>query len=226
LSLRSPTRCQQGKPDHDPQEISQMNAAVRPVNQHARILTLRLAFLAILPLIAMTEPAMPWIFLREGMEPLGVLLIVAGVMMRFWAILYIGGRKNETVVRTGPYSICRHPLYLGSFVAILGFGLLTLTLTLTLLISTVGFAILWVTARREERFLRARFGPLYEAYAARVPRLWPKPSLFTSPPEVTFATSDLRTNLRDAVVLLSLFPLIEILDYLQIFNLFPTITLW
>ena len=34
-----------------------------------------------------------------------------------------------------------------------------------------------IVVRREDRELRARFGPAYEAYAARVPALlpWPRP---------------------------------------------------
>lgn len=203
-----------------------MTTAVRPFRQHFRIWSLRAVFFALIPVYLMTEPAMPWDFVRQGMEPVGVLLIVFGVLWRFWAILYIGGRKNRTVVSDGPYSLCRHPLYLGSSISTLGFGLLTQSLILTVAIAGMTFAILMFTARREERFLRLAFGKAYDDYAARVPLLIPRPSLFYSPDEVTFVARDLRVNLQDAVVFLSLFPLMEILEYVKLFDILPRITIW
>ncbi len=38
------------------------------------------------------------------------MLFLAGAAFRFWATLYLGGRKDAVVVDTGPYSLCRHPL--------------------------------------------------------------------------------------------------------------------
>jgi protein-S-isoprenylcysteine O-methyltransferase Ste14 len=201
-------------------------ATARPFNQRIRIWTLRGLFLALLPVLLMVEPMIPFDFIREGMEPVGVLMIVCGVLLRFWAILYIGDKKNQTVVQDGPYSVCRHPLYLGSTIATFGFGLLTQSVILTLLIGGTTFAVLYLTARREERYLHAAFGPAYSAYAARVPRLIPQPSLFQTPENITFSASRLKVNLQDAVVFLSLFPLIEILDYIKLFHFLPRIPIW
>jgi protein-S-isoprenylcysteine O-methyltransferase Ste14 len=203
-----------------------MTTAIRPFRQSIRIWTLRGLFVALLPVLLMTEPMISYQFLREGMEPVGVLLIVFGVLLRFWAILYIGDRKNRSVVVDGPYSVCRHPLYLGSTIATFGFGLLTQSIILTLLIGGATFAVLMMTARREERFLRATFGQDYDAYAARVPLLVPRPSLFQTPEYITFSTARLKVNLQDAVVFLSLFPLIELVDYIKLFGFLPTFAIW
>lgn len=51
------------------------------------------------------------------------LKIVACVLIGFWSILYIGGRKNQMIMQDGPYSMCRHPLYLFSTIGVFGFGL-------------------------------------------------------------------------------------------------------
>ncbi len=202
------------------------SVAVRPFRQRIRIWTLRAVFVAMLPLLLVTEPATTSTALHATMESAGIILIVFGVLTRFWAILYIGGRKNRAVVDEGPYSVCRHPLYLGSTLATLGFGMLTYTVTLTVLIGGLTFLVLMLTALREERFLRHEFGADYAAYAARVPLILPRPSLYRSRPEITFSTTDLRTQLRDAVVFLSLFPLAEIFDYVRSLGVVPIVTIW
>jgi protein-S-isoprenylcysteine O-methyltransferase Ste14 len=203
-----------------------MTTAVLPFRQYLRIWTLRALFVALLPVLLLTEPAITSPGWADIMESLGVLLIVAGVLTRFWAILYIGGRKNRQVISDGPYSVCRHPLYLGSTLATFGFGMLTYTVTLTVLIGGVTFVVLMLTARREERFLRQEFGAAYAAYAARVPLIIPRPAGYQSPPEITFSTADLRTQLRDAFVFLSLFPLTEVFEWIRDLGILPTITLW
>src|ERR1041385_8757907 len=50
-------------------------------------------------------------------------VFLAGILFRVWATLYVGGRKLKTLVDQGPYSICRNPLYLGTFLMSLGFVL-------------------------------------------------------------------------------------------------------
>lgn len=187
--------------------------SARPVNQKIRFWILRLVALACLPLILLSDPvwlAHPWAMaLLRG---LGTLLVVAAVLGRFWAILYIGGRKNQQVVRDGPYSLCRHPLYLSTTLGTLGLGLLLGSVVLALVLAGLALGILTLTARREERFLRAEFGADYAAYAARVPRILPRPAGFHTPLEVSFNTRVLRTNLADALAFLGFLPLVEILN--------------
>ena len=55
----------------------------------------------------------------------------------------------------------------------------------------------------------------YAAYAARVPRILPRPSGFHTSREVTFNTAVLRTNLADALAFLVFLPLVEILNALK-----------
>jgi protein-S-isoprenylcysteine O-methyltransferase Ste14 len=60
-------------------------------------------------------------FVPEGallygvMEAVAFMFYLAGLGFRFWATLYLGGRKGSSVIAEGPYSVCRNPLYLGSF---------------------------------------------------------------------------------------------------------------
>jgi protein-S-isoprenylcysteine O-methyltransferase Ste14 len=201
-------------------------AAPLPADQRGRINRLRIAIALALPAIAFTRPGAPFPeWAMEAIESLGILLIVAGVLGRFWSVLYIGGRKNAEVMRVGPYSMVRHPLYVFSTIAALGFGLMLGSVVATALVAGSVFWILRDIATKEERFLAAAFGPAWDRYAAVTPRLWPKISLFQTPSTATFEVSTLRRNLRDAFVLLSLIPIGEFLEHYKALEAWPTIPL-
>jgi protein-S-isoprenylcysteine O-methyltransferase Ste14 len=178
-----------------------------------RINLLRGLFLLILPLLLIVHAPLSETLAGELMENLGLILIVGGVLGRAWSILYIGGRKNRTVVTDGPYSMCRHPLYLFSTIAVVGFGLMLQSLVLTALLAGLFGSALYYTALREEERLRRMFGPDYAAYARTTPALLPAISNFRTDQDVTFNVSQLRQNFWDATVFIMLIPLAEILEW-------------
>ena len=65
-----------------------------------------------------------------GLDTPGWILFVIGAAFRWWATLYIGGKKLNSIVTEGPYSVCRNPLYLGTFLMIIGFSFYLESLTL------------------------------------------------------------------------------------------------
>ncbi len=204
-----------------------MLAPATPVNQRRRIAVLRVAFLFILPLLVFSRSAwerVHWAF--ELLEVFGVLMVIVAVLGRFWAVLYIGGRKNETIMQDGPYSICRHPLYLFSTIGVVGFAMMLGSVVVAAILGMVTFLILQMTATREETYLRASFGPAYDVYAARVPRIVPKVSLFSTPDDITFSVRSLRANFFDAMVFLSFIPLAELLNELKQNGFIPTFPLY
>ena len=77
------------------------------------------AALILLPSVILTVFSTPLVaessWLAHGIDVLAWVTFVAGAALRFWATLYIGGRKETVLVTDGPYSVCRNPLYLGSF---------------------------------------------------------------------------------------------------------------
>ncbi len=196
-----------------------------PVNQAARVNILRLAFLLALPLLLFTRSSWPEP-VAQVLDVLGLTLVIAAVLGRFWAILYIGGHKNQTVMQTGPYSVCRHPLYLFSTLGALGLGLMLGSIVLTAVLGGITFAILSVTARKEEAFLRHRFGPDYDAYAARVPMILPRFSGFQTEDTIMISIRHLRQNLMDALVFLSFIPLAEGLEFMNTNQVLPCIAIW
>jgi protein-S-isoprenylcysteine O-methyltransferase Ste14 len=97
--------------------------------------------------------------------------VLAGVAWRSWAAGHL--HKKTVLATSGPYGLCRHPLYLGSLAILLGFSLLlkrpeSLWIALSPLLLVYHLAI-----GQEERRLAERHGQAWSAYAASVPRLIP-----------------------------------------------------
>jgi len=198
-----------------------------PARQRVRIITLRIALLMAVPLIIFSTPA--WgneTLTLEIFENIGILLLIAGVIGRLWSILYAGGRKNEMIVQIGPYSICRHPLYLFSTIAMLGLGMMLGSIVLTVLLTGTVFVVLSATARREEKHLRAKFGAAYDEYASRVPRILPSPFAYVSPREVTVNLSAFHSTMLDAVGFLMLIPFAEFVELLREVQSVPHFVIW
>lgn len=181
--------------------------------ERMRINLLRGLFLLSLPLLVSVHAPLTATFTGEMMENLGLVLIIGGVLGRAWSILYIGGRKNRALVTSGPYSMCRHPLYLFSTVAVAGFGLMLQSLVLTVGLTVLFGGALYLNALREEARLRRMFGHEYEAYAESTPALLPAIGRFHTTEEVTFDVDQLRQNFWDAAVFIALIPLAEILEW-------------
>ena len=111
---------------------------------------------------------------------LGWVLFFLYSFIRFWSTLYIGSRKARELQTDGPYSICRNPLYLGSFCFALAVAVLLASLSLLVAILVVGLIYRFSVIPREEAMLRSIFGSEFDRYAARTPRLWPRLRLFAA----------------------------------------------
>ena len=76
----------------------------------------------------------------------------------------------SALVESGPFAVSRHPMYLG--LVALSLGVTLVAGALANLWISVAFAIRLHHAYvvPEERFLRDRFGGVYDEYAKRVPR--------------------------------------------------------
>ena len=158
---------------------------------------------------------------HETLEMLGMLLIFLGIVGRLWSTLYIGGRKSEEVVTGGPYSITRNPLYLFSTVAAAGVGAQSGSILVT-----AGFAVLCaagvhIVILREERFRKEVLGAPYLAYLARVPRFFPKLSIYQEGDTSGFKPRLLLTTLLDGLVFLVALPVFEMIDAAQASGYLP-----
>jgi len=149
---------------------------------------------------------------HEAVEATGLAAILVAIVGRAWCSLYVGGRKKAEIVARGPYSITRNPLYLFSFVAAFGMGAQSGTLTIALLFVIAAILVFSLTVQREERFLRAQFGAVYAAYVARIPRFWPRFSLWQDEAELTIRPSFFAVTIRDGLTFFLAIPLFELID--------------
>ena len=112
----------------------------------------------------------------------GALIFLAGLLLRAYAIIYLGRfftvnvalAADHQLIDTGPYRYVRHPSYSGAMLEFLGLGITFgnwLSLLLLLLVPT------WLVFQRrmaiEERALSTALGGDYTDYMSRTKRLVP-----------------------------------------------------
>lgn len=173
-------------------------------------------FVLVLPLILFIRPA--WHnggYLDFALSTIGYALLVLGVYTRLWATLYIGGRKDREMQRTGPYSLVRHPLYAGSLM--LGLGLSALSENpAVLLLSIAYFAIQYITTiRHEEKALAEMFGQEHAEYVRTTPCFIPRFSGFDPSPPGVINMRPLKSEAKHTLMALTLPVFLGLVDLLQ-----------
>lgn len=110
--------------------------------------------------------------LAEHHAAWGLALVLAGLGIRSWAAGTL--HKWAELTTAGPYGIVRHPLYIGSFLMMIGFCTIidddeNIWFVLGPILAIYVFAVL-----REERGLAQRFPSQWPDFAQRVPRFLPR----------------------------------------------------
>lgn len=135
---------------------------------------------------------------RVLLEALGWLVFVAGAALRFWATLYIGGRKRLVLVSDGPYSLCRNPLYVGTFLIALSTAIMLESLTFAAGVWLAAAFYAWATVPAEERYLASQLGEPYRRYCQSVPRFFPAAWNFSTGPTISVDVRSLWGECRRA----------------------------
>lgn len=164
----------------------------------------RIGMAVLVPLIALSAvsgaPIADDSWTGVVVQALACLLFIAGGACRFWAMLYIGGRKGRVVVSQGPYSIVRNPLYWGTFLMTLSLLVRLGNVTSIIGCLAVGSLYVCVTVPSEERRLASKHGEAFRDYCRRVPRFWPKISGFSTSEVIDVDVACLANEARRAAV--------------------------
>ena len=115
-----------------------------------------------------------------GLDVLAWTVFCAGAAIRIWASTYICARKSVDVVRTGPYSVCRNPLYWGTFLMVAAFPMLLNSPVLAVSMLPPIWLYLFAVVPVEEAVMASRHTTEYAAYCQAVSRWWPNIRGFVS----------------------------------------------
>lgn len=122
-------------------------------------------YIALILLIIFARPELGWFI------P-GLLIVLAGEALRVWAAGHL--KKTKEVTTTGPYAYVKNPLYLGTFLILVGFCFMAKNLYLL----AIGLAVFFVyyapfKKKREGDRLREHFGQAWDDYDRAVPDYLP-----------------------------------------------------
>jgi protein-S-isoprenylcysteine O-methyltransferase Ste14 len=192
-------------------------APANPKLLKARQLHSRIFAVIVVATLLVSKPlaVSPWL------QWLGYALVILGAFGRVYCSAFIGGRKNDEVVRHGPFSVVRNPLYVFSFIAVVGIGLQSGMFVL--LAALVGAFVLYypLVVAKEEAFLTHKFGEPYQRYVAEVPRWKPKMKLWVEPEQVDAKPKFIRHTIFDAFVFFLPLPAFAIIKALQTSGVLP-----
>jgi len=111
---------------------------------------------------------------------IGVAVALSGIAFAIAARLYLGRnwsgavtvKKDHQLIRGGPYSVVRHPIYSGVLLGLLGTAIVVgeVRALLGVIVIAIGFRVKSLT---EERYMEEEFGDEYRIYKRRVKALIP-----------------------------------------------------
>ncbi|RUM98522.1 isoprenylcysteine carboxylmethyltransferase family protein [Pseudaminobacter arsenicus] len=162
---------------------------------------------------------------HEYVESFGGAAILVAILGRTWCTLYIGGRKSAEIVRGGPYSVTRNPLYVFSTIGAAGIGAMTGSVTVAVAFAVITYLAFHSVTLVEEAYLKQAFGEPYLDYMEQVPRFFPRFSLFHESETLTVKPQLIYRTFTDGLIFLAAYPFFELVEYLQDTGVLP-VFLW
>ena len=178
--------------------------------QHRRKQVLIVGIAVGLALMTITDSSwrIAWPRTHRGIQWSGLLLILICILGRTWSTLYIGGQKQRELVTKGPYSVVRNPLYLFTLFGAAGIGALSGSTVMAAVCAGFATVVFLSVARQEEQFLLATFPHEFPTYAARVPRLVPRLSVWQDAEQLIVKPRLVHRTFLDASLFLMAVPLV------------------
>ncbi len=153
----------------------------------------------------------------------GCVLIIVCILGRTWCSLYIGGKKISQLVISGPYSVCRNPLYFFSILGSAGIGMQTGSLVLGLFVALAVAAVFHVVVKREERALLDQHGVAYANYLKTVPRMLPNLLIWKGSIDDQYDARLVRRTFFDASIFLIAIPYQAVIRFFQLHEILPVL---
>lgn len=111
---------------------------------------------------------------------IGLLITALGIFFAIWARYHLGSnwssipsvRKDQLLVRTGPYSIVRHPIYTGILFGMIGSAIVVGQYRSIIAIILI-IIFCWLRIREEEKLMTGEFGKQYDTYKKEIKTIIP-----------------------------------------------------
>ncbi len=108
-------------------------------------------------------------------------MALSGIVLLAWTHVCLGKewsinlqlRDDHRLIRSGPYSRIRHPMYTALFAIYIGIGLISNNYAALALILMVVISLL-LRVPKEEKMMIEKFGDEYRAYMKKTGRFFPK----------------------------------------------------
>ncbi|MBC2601633.1 methyltransferase family protein [Puniceicoccus vermicola] len=155
-----------------------------------------------------------WVY--DALQILGFFLLIGAGLGRIWCSIYIAGRKNTVLCTDGPYSLCRNPLYLFSFIGALGLFLALQSVLLTLIAALFFLLYYRFVIKSEEKRLLEIFGASFSTYLSTTPRFFPRFSNYHRDSEERMTSIKvIERNLREVLWFFVAIPLIDVIEIIH-----------
>jgi protein-S-isoprenylcysteine O-methyltransferase Ste14 len=111
----------------------------------------------------------------------GLLLMFSGLSLRYWSAKVLGEFytrtlltvEGQTIIEKAPYSIIRHPGYLGTFMMEVGAGLAVMNWIILSVVAIMGIVSRTYRIKTEEEMLEKSFREQYKVYSIKTWKLFP-----------------------------------------------------
>lgn len=153
----------------------------------------------------------------------GYIFLIIATLGRLWCSVYIGGYKNDKVIKEGPYSIVRNPLYIFSFLGGIGLGLAAENLLLLSLIIPLFIVYYPSIVVQEEKNLETKYEQDFIDYKNKTPRWLPRFSNYYEPEKYLIKPKYIRKAMFDSMWFIWLFMVLRIVETLQDLHFLPVI---
>src|SRR6478672_3238711 len=140
----------------------------------------------IMSMLGIAVSIIDWAYFRNAADNLllsiiGLFIIITGIIFRIWAIHTLGKQFTPTVqvkedhqlITSGPYSVVRHPSYLGAMWAMVGISVFLNSIIGTIISFVCMFYAYYIRITTEEQALSELFGKEYSEYQKKVKKLIP-----------------------------------------------------